>query len=127
MVLRTYGGESNTSQSNLWKKEAGSAKDSGSHFMQNGFGGFSYHDGMINKSYNSKSKINSVHPKNDRNASSNSRPRHVKFDIDAARDLSESKDAEPRRGKLKLDQELLDKNSMIRKSLQSDSYYRRHR
>lgn len=41
--------------------------------------------------------------------------------------LSDSKEAEPRRTKLRLDQELVDKHSIIRKSLQSDSYYRRHR
>lgn len=101
-VLHTYGGESNTSQSNLWKKEQGSSKNPSDHFMQNGFGGFSYHEGVINKTYQSKSKT-STHPKNDREASSNSRARHVKFEMDAARDQSDSKEVEPRRGKLKLD------------------------
>ena len=95
--------------------------------MQNGFGGYSYHEGAINKSYNSKTRNGSNNPKLDRDASSNSRQRHVKFEMDEGGVLSDSKEAGHRRGKLKLDQELLDKNSMIRKSLQSDSYYRRHR
>lgn len=102
-VLHTYGGESTTSNTNGWKREPGSRKNPSDHFMQNGFGGYTYHEGVINKSYNSKSKVGSSHPKNDRDASSNSRARHVKFEVDDARNLSDSKEAEPRRGKLKLD------------------------
>jgi hypothetical protein len=82
---------------------------------------------MINNSYNSKEKLGSMNQKMNRESSGHSKARQVKFELDPERELSYSKDLQPRRGKLKLDQELVDKDSMIRKSLQSDSYYRRHR
>lgn len=75
VVLHTYGGESNASQSNLWKREQNSGKAAGDYFMESGFGGFSYQEGMINKSYSSKEKLGSMNQRMDRENSGHSRAR----------------------------------------------------
>lgn len=99
-------------------------------FMKNGFGGFSYQDDIL--TYGRKDSGENVcdeeNGKAKREASSISGTRKVQKDLEKTSTgrVKHRARGNHREGRLKLDK-ALDQDPIIRKSLQSEGYYRRHR
>lgn len=92
-------------------------------YMNNGFGGFSYQDDVLKYGKNDSGQ------KLQRDTSSISVTRKVEKDMTKVDNVRVKHRArgKHREDRLKLDKALVDQDAIIRKSLQSEGYYRRHR
>ena len=126
VVLRTYGHEDQYNRSSKGHRRL--ATDGSDDFLQPGFGGYSYHDGVTVAKMES-SKYRDGSQSRIRDSSQTAQSKHSQMDRRGQDPVVEwnSKQNDVRAQRLKLDQDMVDKNSVIRKSLQSDSYYKRHR
>lgn len=106
-------------------------RDPSQDYLNNGFGGFSYQDEMLNygKNESSKKKRGSSQEKVRREASSISGSRKVEKQLSKGTTgrVKHRARGKYRENRLKLDKALVDQEAVIRKSLQSEGYYRRHR
>lgn len=107
-------------------------RDPSQDYLNQGFGGFSYQDEMLNYGRNESSKKKmkvSSQEKIRREVSSISATRKVEKQMGNGTDgrVKHRARGKHRGNRLKLDKDLMDQEAVIRKSLQSEGYYRRHR